>query len=76
MPRFAKQRVEWRRRRDGVARRLTNEYGFCGICAEDAIEYVIHILKSRSVIRTPKNEGVEWQWELNPRGPESPEGLA
>ena len=76
MPRFAKQRVEWRRRRDDVARRLTNEYGFCAICAEDAIEYVTHILKSRSVIKTPKNEGVEWQWELNPCGPESPEGPA
>ena len=76
MPRFAKQRVEWRRRRDDVARRLTNEYGFCGICAEDAIEYVIHILKSRSVIRTPKNEGVEWQWELNPQGPSEREQTA
>ena len=76
MPRFAKQRVEWRRRRDAIAARLTNEYGFCGICADDTIEYVTHILRSRSVMRTPKNEGVEWQWELNPRGLESPEGSA
>ena len=73
MPRFAKQRVEWRRRRGDIAKRLTSEYGFCGICAEDTIEYVANVLKSRSVIRTPKNEGVEWQWELNPRGPENSE---
>ena len=72
-PRFAKQRVKWRRRRDEVVRRLTEEYGFCAICADDTIEYVTHILKSRSVIRTPKNEGVEWQWELNPRGPKDSE---
>ncbi len=76
MPRFAKQRIEWRRRRDDIATRLTNEYGFCDICADGTIEYMTHILRSRSVMRTPKNEGVEWQWELNPRGPESPEGSA
>ena len=72
-PRFARQRVEWRRERSAVYNRLVNDYGYCDGCGEDLIEYVVHILKNGAVLRTPKNEGVEWQWELNPAAPTTPE---
>ena len=36
------------------------------VCAEDAISYVTHILKNRPVLKTPKSEGIEWQWPLHP----------
>ena len=73
MPRFAKQRVEWRRRRDDISNRLINDYGYCPTCADDTIRYATHALRSRSVMRTPKNEGIEWQWNLNPPAPDSSE---
>ena len=72
-PRFAKQRVEWHRRWDAISSRLVNDYGYCPTCAEDTIKYATHVLRSRSVIRTPKNEGIEWQWGLNPSAPATPE---
>lgn len=67
MPRFAKQRVEWRRIRNDLMTRLVEDYAYCGICADDTIKYVTRVLKSRSVMKTPKNEGIEWQWDLNPK---------
>ena len=67
MPRFAKQRVEWRRIRNDLLTRLVENYGYCGVCADDTIKYVTLVLKSKSVIKTPKNEGIEWQWDLNPK---------
>ena len=71
-PRFARQKVEWTQRRAAIATRLTETYGYCGVCAEDAINYVTHILKNRPVLRTPKSEGIEWQWELHPTQDETP----
>ena len=65
-PRFARQRVDWSQRLAGIARRLVETYGYCDICAEDTIGYVTHVLKGRPVLKTPKNEGVEWQWTLHP----------
>ena len=65
-PRFARQRVEWARLRVAIASRLVNSYGYCESCAEDIISYVPHVLKSRPVVKTPKGEGVEWLWTLNP----------
>ena len=65
-PRFARQRVEWARRRSAVANRLVNSYGYCELCAEDLIEYVTQVIKNKPVLRTPKNEGVEWLWSLSP----------
>ena len=76
MPGFAKQRVEWRRRRDMITSRLIDDYGFCPCCAEDTIKYVTHVLRARSVMKTPKNEGIEWQWDLNPPAPDEPEASA
>ena len=67
-PRFARQKVEWSRRRTGIAKRLTEAYGYCDQCAEDLLQYGDHILRNRAVHKTPRNEGVEWQWTLEPPG--------
>ena len=72
-PRFAKQRVEWRRRRSAIFNRLISSYGYCNQCADDIIEYVVHVLKARAVLKTPKNEGIEWQWALDPVPSSPPE---
>ena len=68
-PRFARQRVEWRRERTAVYNRLVGAYGYCDICADDLIEYVVHVLKGTAVLKTPKNEDIEWQWNLAPDPP-------
>ena len=75
-PRFAKQRAEWRRERSAICNRLIASYGYCPQCANDLIEYALHILKNKTVIRTPKDEGVEWLWDLNPMPPEPEETSA
>ena len=64
-PRFAKARVEWASRRSSVVNRLVSSYGYCARCAEDLVNYVPHVLKNRPVVKTPKNEGVEWEWPLD-----------
>ena len=70
-PRFARQRAEWAQRRSAVAKRLRESYGYCEHCADDLIDYVAAVLKNRAVHKTPKNEGVEWLWPLNPGASES-----
>ena len=65
-PRFARQRVEWAGRRNGIAGRLMATFGYCPECAEDVINFATHVLKNRTVVKTPKGEGVEWFWPLNP----------
>ena len=40
--------------------------GYCSECAEDVINFATHVLKNRAVVKTPKSEGVEWFWPLNP----------
>ena len=70
-PRFARQRVEWARRRSSIASRLVESYGYCTECAEDLINYVTVVLKNKTVVKTPKNEGVEWHWPLNHGSPAS-----
>ncbi len=65
-PRFARQKVEWRRRREGVVRRLTESFGYSPATAADLIAYGLHVLRRRPVIRTPRSEGVEWLWPLHP----------
>ena len=72
-PRFSRQRVEWRRLRSAVYNRLIESYGYCETCADDLISFAVHIVKSGSVLKTPKNEGIEWQWKLNPAAPASQE---
>ena len=70
-PRSASKRAEWRRLRSAVCKRLVDSYGYCEICADDVISYAVNVIKRVVVIRTPKNEGVEWLWDLNPVGPTS-----
>ena len=69
-PRFARQRVEWRRQRNAIFNRLVESNGYCPRCANDLIEYVMHVLKGDSVLKTPKNEDIEWQWETEPGCPQ------
>jgi predicted Ser/Thr protein kinase len=68
-PRFARQRVEWRRERTAIFSRLSESYGYCSTCAEDVIEFALHVLKSRAVVKSLKNEGITWEWELKPSEP-------
>ena len=72
-PRSEKEKVEWARKRRAIYNRLMSSYDYCSQCAEDTIEYVLHVLRNRNVLKTPKNEGVEWQWPLEPVAPPPPE---
>ena len=65
-PRSAKNQVEWARRRGVIHNRLVRSYGYCEQCALDTVEYVIHVLKNGSVLRSPRKEGIEWLWRLDP----------
>ncbi len=65
-PRFARQRAEWSQRRISIVKRLIDKYGYCAVCAEDLLQYVTELLQKKTMFRTPKNEGVEWQWDLYP----------
>lgn len=65
-PRFARQRAEWSQRRISIAKRLIKKGGYCAICAEDLLEYVTQLLQRKATFKTPKNEGVEWLWDLYP----------
>jgi serine protein kinase len=70
-PRFALQRAElqraeWSQRRISIIKRLTEKWGYCAVCAEDLLEYVTQLLQKKTMFKTPKNESVEWQWELYP----------
>ena len=65
-PRFARQKVEWRRRHEAVISRLVDSFGYSHATAEDLVAYGLHVIKRRPVIKTPRNEGVEWLWPLYP----------
>jgi serine protein kinase len=69
-PRFAKQRAEWVRRQGSITNRLKESYGYCEVCAEDLISYVSVVLKNNAVLKTPKNEEVEWLWPLSRVAPD------
>ena len=71
-PRFSRQRVEWARRRSAISNRLIDSYGYCSVCAEDLLNYAGHVLNNKPVVKTPRNEGVDWLWLLNPVAPPSP----
>ena len=68
-PRLARHQAEWARRRGAIFNRLVDSYGYCSQCAEDTIEFVVHVLKGSPVLKSPKNEGIDWQWDLNPTPP-------
>lgn len=65
-PRFAKQKINWARKRKSMLERLVDSYGYCAHCSEDLINYVSHILKNRPVLKTPRGETVEWLWDFDP----------
>ena len=65
-PRFSKRRSDWEVRRENMASRMVSRYGYCQICADDTLDFALHALRSRPVLRTPKNEGLEWHWPLDP----------
>ena len=33
------------------------------------MEFVLHVLKARPVVKSLKNEGISWEWELQPSEP-------
>ena len=68
-PRLTRRQAEWARRRGAIFNRLVNSYGYCAHCADDTIEYVVFVLKGNPVLKSPKNEGIEWQWDLNTSPP-------
>ena len=67
----ARDQVELARRRRATYDRLTNSYGYCNQCAEDTIEYVIYLMGKgkpdwKATMRALRDQGVEWEWSLNP----------
>jgi predicted Ser/Thr protein kinase len=68
-PRFARQKVEWTRKRSAIYNRLIETYRYCDICANDTIDYVVHILRGGKVLRQLKNNEIEWNWSLEPDPP-------
>ncbi len=72
-PRFARQRVEWSQRRNSIKSRLQSAYGYCNVCSEDLIDYTAHVVRNKGAVKTPKGEGVEWQWPLYPKAADSSE---
>ena len=71
-PRFSRQKVSWAQRLDSILERLQEHYGYCSVCSRDLLDYVAHLLKGNAVVRTPKNEDVEWLWPLDGTRPEAP----
>ena len=68
-PRFARQQVEWARKRGAIFNRMMQDYGYCDICANDTIDYAGHILRGGRVLRQLKNNEIEWTWTLEPEPP-------
>ena len=66
--------AEWQRKRAATRNRLINTYGYCRICAEDLVEYVIFLLRGNTPSRITKNS-IEWNWNLNPGVREQAPGL-
>ena len=65
-PRLARRRAEWTHRRVMIVKRLMDKYGYCGVCAEDLLEYVTELLQNKAMFTKTKSAGVTWQWNLNP----------
>ena len=66
-PRFARQKVEWQRRYKAIVNRLVESFGYSRPTALDLVEYGLHVIKNRPVMKTPRNEGVEWLWPVYPQ---------
>ena len=69
-PKASSRLAEWRRRRASIHRRLVRSYGYCEVCANDLVEYVVFLLKGNDAFRVVHND-IEWRWPLNPEtGPQ------
>ncbi len=64
-PRSSGRQAEWRRRRGAIRKRLLDNYGYCLVCADDLVEYVLFLLKGGDAFRSGRDE-IEWRWTLNP----------
>ena len=64
-PRLDRHRADWARRRGAINSRLISS-GYCSRCAKELVEHVLHVLQNNPVIKTPKNEEVEWTRGLDP----------
>ena len=64
-PRASSRMAEWRRRRASIHRRLVRSYGYCDICAQDIVEYVVFLLRGNAAFRVDHND-IVWRWPLNP----------
>jgi serine protein kinase len=71
-PRFARQKVEWQRRYSAIVNRLVESFGYSRPTALDLVEYGLHVIKNKAVIKTPRNEGIEWQWPVYPQARPEP----
>ncbi len=67
-PRFARAKALWEQRREAILERLTQRYGYCGVCSRDLLEYVTRVLGGDPVMKAPKNEAIEWLWPLDGSG--------
>ena len=74
-PRLARRVAEWARRRGAIYNRLVTSRGYCPQCANDTIEHVVNVLQGKPVLRSPRNEGIEWLRDLNPPAPPPPRDL-
>ena len=64
-PRASGRLAEWRRKRASIHRRLVRNYGYCEVCANDLVEYVVFLLKGNDAFKVVHND-IEWRWDLNP----------
>lgn len=64
-PKATTKIADWRRKRGAMHNRLIQNYGYCPQCAEDTVEYAIHLLKGSSPFRIVRDD-IEWTWDLNP----------
>lgn len=75
-PRYARQRIEWERRWNAIISRLVGSYGYSSVSANDLVKYVAHVLNGRPSIKTPRNRGVVWVWDIHPQDGNPVDGAA
>ena len=64
--------MEWQRRYKAIVNRLVESFGYSRPTALDLVEYGLHVIKNRPVMKTPRNEGVEWLWPVYPQNRPEP----
>ena len=66
-PRLKRLREEWTYRRILIVKRLMEKYDYCGVGAEDLLEYVTQLLQKKTMFKTTKKADLSWQWDLYPQ---------